>query len=95
VITIDKWAGLVTNASPYVVPPGGSVVQINFQCLRPGELTSRLGQKMVTVSGGTSGSTSRGIVEVYTTHAGTIATIVYCNVTGDIYVTTATTIGAT
>jgi hypothetical protein len=49
----------------------------------------------VTVSGGTSGSTARGIVEVYTTYAGSVATIVYCNVTGDIYATTATTIGAT
>lgn len=47
-ITIDGWKGLVTNASPYAIPPGAAVVQINFQCIRPGELMTRSGQTSVT-----------------------------------------------
>jgi hypothetical protein len=46
-IVIDNWKGLVTNASPYAIPPGAAVTQVNFQCVRPGELTSRFGQTTV------------------------------------------------
>lgn len=42
-ITIDKWAGLVTNASPYALPPGAAVTQVNFQCLSPGKMEVRMG----------------------------------------------------
>lgn len=43
-IVIDSWKGLVTNASPYALPPGAAVVQTNFQCRKPGELSARGGQ---------------------------------------------------
>lgn len=56
-IVIDKWAGLVTNASPYSIPPGASVTQVNLQCLRPGELACRPGLNAVSFSSHT-GSTS-------------------------------------
>jgi len=42
-IVIDKWQGLVTNASPYAVPPGAAVTQVNFQCLSPGAISVRMG----------------------------------------------------
>ena len=48
-IQIDKWAGLVTNASPYSIPPGATVEQINVQCLVPGQLTVRPGMQPVTM----------------------------------------------
>lgn len=47
-IVIDNWKGLVTNASPYAIPAGSAVTQVNFQCIRPGELTARNGQTEVT-----------------------------------------------
>ena len=56
-IVIDSWKGLVTNASPYSLPPGAAVTQVNFQCLRPGELTTHNGQSAVTFSSITTGST--------------------------------------
>lgn len=43
-IVIDTWKGLVTNGSPYALPPGAAVAQTNFQCRKPGELSVRLGQ---------------------------------------------------
>lgn len=48
-IQIEKWAGLVTNASPYAIPPGATVEQVNVQCLVPGQLTVRPGMQPVTM----------------------------------------------
>lgn len=42
-IVIEKWSGLITNASPYALPGGAAQVQTNLQCLRPGELRGRAG----------------------------------------------------
>lgn len=47
-ITIEKWAGLITNASPYAIPPGACVTQTNVQCLKPGQLQGRLGLQAVS-----------------------------------------------
>lgn len=51
-ITIQKWSGLVTNASPYALPGGACVVQNNLQCLKPGQVQCRSG--MITASGSMS-----------------------------------------
>lgn len=56
-IIIDKWAGLVTNASPYSIPPGAAVTQVNLQCIRPGEIICRPGTVSVSFATHT-GSTS-------------------------------------
>jgi|688.fasta_scaffold286411_2 hypothetical protein len=42
-IRINKWSGLVTAASPYILPAGGAVEQINAQSRVPGQLTVRNG----------------------------------------------------
>lgn len=42
-ISVEKWAGLVTNASPYALPPGSAVTQVNLQCISPGQLNVRPG----------------------------------------------------
>jgi hypothetical protein len=47
-IVIDKWSGLITNASPYALPGGACAVQTNLQCLRPGELRGRGGLTQAT-----------------------------------------------
>jgi hypothetical protein len=47
-ITIQKWSGLVTNASPYALPGGACVVQNNLQCIKPGQIQCRNG--MITAS---------------------------------------------
>lgn len=57
-ITIDKWAGLVTNASPYSLPPGAAVTQVNLQVIAPGQLTCRPGLSAVTFTSHTAGSTA-------------------------------------
>lgn len=41
------WAGLVTNASPYAIPPGAAVEQTNLVTSIPGQLTSRGGMRPV------------------------------------------------
>lgn len=41
------WAGLVTNASPYAIPPGAAVEQVNLTTATPGQLTSRGGMRPV------------------------------------------------
>ena len=44
---IQKWGGLVTQASPYAVPPGGAQQQVNFMLSKPGQLTSRGGMRLM------------------------------------------------
>lgn len=53
-IVIDKWGGLATNASPYAVPPGAAVEQVNLQCIRPGQIEGRPGLEAIDL--GTSGT---------------------------------------
>lgn len=46
-----QWAGLVTNASPYILPPGAAVAQDNLHCRTPGQLEVRDGMRKVLFSG--------------------------------------------
>lgn len=55
-IVIEKWAGLVTNASPYSIPPGAAVTQVNLQALVPGQLSVRPGHNAMTFSSLTAGT---------------------------------------
>lgn len=50
-IRVSKWSGLVTAASPYILPAGGSVEQINAMSHIPGQLTVRGGMQAVLVDG--------------------------------------------
>ena len=59
-IAIEKWAGLVTNASPYAIPPGAAVTQVNLQVLSPGQITVRPGTAQVS----------------FTAHTGSTATVI-------------------
>jgi hypothetical protein len=83
-IIIDKWPGLVTNASPYALPPGAAVTQVNLQVLTPGQLVSRPGEVAVTWSSHT-GSTAPILSAVRYQH-GTAETIVYQNASGGVFV---------
>lgn len=57
-IIIEKWAGLVTNASPYSIPPGSAVTQVNLQVISPGQLVVRPGTEAVSFASHT-GSTAQ------------------------------------
>ena len=46
-IRINKWQGLVTAASPYILPPGGAVEQVNAQSRVPGQLGVRGGMEIL------------------------------------------------
>jgi hypothetical protein len=46
----DSWGGLVTNASPFVVPIGAAVEQVNVGVNVPGVLRVRGGMRPVSVS---------------------------------------------
>lgn len=48
----EQWLGLVTNASPYSLPPGAAVQQINAQTDKPGQLASRGGMVPVNTESG-------------------------------------------
>lgn len=47
-LRIGKWGGLITAVSPYAVPAGGSVAQVNAQSLSPGQLTVRGGMRPIS-----------------------------------------------
>lgn len=55
-IIIEKWAGLVTNASPYAIPSGAAVTQVNLQVLVPGQVSVRPGHNAVTFASITAGT---------------------------------------
>jgi hypothetical protein len=44
---IDTWGGLITNASPFALPPGAAVEQSNLTTDVAGQLTSRGGMRPV------------------------------------------------
>ena len=44
-IRIGKWLGVVTSASPYFLPPGGAVEQVNACSTTPGQLSVRGGME--------------------------------------------------
>lgn len=50
---VKQWAGLVTNASPYILPPGAAAVQENLNCRTPGQLQVRDGMRLLTFGTGT------------------------------------------
>jgi hypothetical protein len=82
-IVIDKWAGLVTNASPYSVPPGGAVQQVNLQCLVPGKVTVRPGLQVITFA--SSDSTSSPVRTAFRYQNGVGEHLVYQDSAGRIY----------
>jgi hypothetical protein len=43
----DQWAGLVTSASPYILPAGAAVEQLNLSLTIPGQLTTRDGMRAI------------------------------------------------
>lgn len=47
-----QWSGLITNASPYVLPPGATVVQENLHCRTPGQLRVRDGMRKLEFDSG-------------------------------------------
>lgn len=53
-ISVEKWAGLVTNASPYAIPPGAAVTQVNLQVISPGQLIVRPGTSAVSFTSHTA-----------------------------------------
>lgn len=57
-IVIEKWAGLVTNASPYAIPPGAAVTQVNLQVIAPGQIALRPGTAAVSFTSHTGGTTA-------------------------------------
>jgi len=83
VIAITKWAGLVTNASPYAIPPGACVEQVNVQCLLPGELTVRRG--LATVSFPAPVTSTSPVAKAFRYQHGTDEHIVYQAADGSIY----------
>lgn len=43
----DSWPGLVTNASPFAIPPGAAVEQTNLAVSVPGQMSARGGMRMI------------------------------------------------
>jgi hypothetical protein len=79
-ITIEKFSGMITNASPYALPGGACVSQVNLQCLRPGQIESRKGMtQAATVGSGQVYSAARmpaGVTESVICHCGTALVVV-------------------
>ena len=82
-IVIDKWAGLTTNASPYSIPPGSAVQQVNLQCLVPGKLSVRPGFSPITFT--SADSTASPVVSAFRYQNGTAEHLIYQDSGGRIY----------
>ena len=79
-IIIETWRGLITSGSPYALPVGAAVTQVNFQCRRPGELTARAGQATVSFTTHTAAATQ--VVEMFRCPIGASETILYQSADG-------------
>lgn len=80
-ITINQWAGLATNASPYSLPPGAAVTQVNLQAINPGQLTVRPGVTAVSFASHT-GSTAA--IRSAIRYPGEQEAVLYQNASGSI-----------
>jgi hypothetical protein len=47
----EQWSGLITKASPYIIPPGAATEQVNLSSAIPGQLTTRGGMRRVAGTG--------------------------------------------
>jgi len=83
-ITIEKWAGLATNASPYAIPPGAAVTQVNLQVINPGQLVVRKGATTVTFA--TTSGTTVPVVKAMRTPFGGVEKVIYQNSSGQVFV---------
>jgi len=50
----EQWEGLVTKASPYILPAGAAVEQVNLALTIPGQLTTRDGMRRVVCTSSAS-----------------------------------------
>lgn len=80
-IVIDKWTGLVTNASPYAIPPGAAVTQVNLRVIAPGSISVRPGTAAVSFSSHTG--SQQPVVRAFR-YPGAVENIVYQNSSGAI-----------
>lgn len=69
-IRISKWPGLVTAASPYAIPAGAAVEQLNAQSTTPGQITVRGGMQAVGHNcshglGCSAGAVSGALIELW------------------------------
>ena len=82
-ISIDKWAGLVTNASPYSLPPGAAVTQVNLQVIAPGRITVRPGLTAAAFATSSGGATA---VRSTLRYPGQTDSVIHQDAAGVIYV---------
>lgn len=81
-IVIDKFSGLVTNASPYAIPATAAVTQVNLQCLAPGQLSVRPGMASVTWASHTGGATT--VLRMFRAPCNNTERIIYQNAAGQV-----------
>jgi hypothetical protein len=87
-IAITEWGGLATNASPYAIPPGAAVTQVNLQVLVPGQLSVRPGTAVVTFA--THSGTNSPLRRMFR-YPRAVDSVVYQNALGAIIVGTGPT----
>ena len=83
-IVIERWAGLVTNASPYALPPGAAVTQVNVQVISPGRAAVRDGVSQLSWS--THSASTSPVISIHRVHSGTTETALIQDAAGQIYV---------
>tara|TARA_R100000278_G_C5333542_1_gene115596 strand:- start:132 stop:464 length:333 start_codon:yes stop_codon:yes gene_type:complete len=84
-LVIDKWPGLVTNASPYAIPPGASSEQVNLICINPGQLITRDGLTAKTYESNDTSSTV--VIKMFRFQDGANENLLYQDSDGNIYCT--------
>jgi hypothetical protein len=84
-ISIEKWAGLVTNASPYSIPPGAAVTQVNLQAVSPGQLTVRPGLQAVTFA--STAIATQPVISAFNYQRSVGGGLVYQDAAGAVYST--------
>lgn len=84
-IELSEWTGLVTNASPYVLPPGAAIIQTNLQVINPGQLVVRGGLTSFPHDAQDVDYSENTIVKMFRYQDNTGETIIYQDSTGRIY----------
>ena len=82
---INRWGGLVTTSSPYIIPPGGAQQQVNFALTKPGQLTSRGGMRLMGDPNNAGGADLVEQMWVISGGVGKPDTVLTLDVSGNLY----------
>lgn len=83
-VTVEQFPGLMTWPDPGDIPPGASIVQQNWESLRPGRLTGRKGRRAVGFANGDGSAATNDVIAIHNFTVGVVQYAVMEDAAGNV-----------